>query len=163
MADDARLLKKLLKQEQEVQFDEFTNETAIAIGNRLVEIGLDEGLPIAVDVRRCGQQIFHAGLPGSTADNDAWIERKCRVVLRFFHSSFYMGVRFRSQGTTIEAKYLLPESEFAPHGGAFPVIVRNVGVVGCVTVSGLAQEKDHDLVVRVLRGFIARPTGSTHS
>jgi uncharacterized protein (UPF0303 family) len=163
VADEARLLKKLLKQEHDLQFREFTNETAIAIGNRLVEIGLHESLPIAVDIRRASQQLFHAALPGSTPDNDAWIERKSRVVLRFFHSSFYMGVRFRSQGTTIEAKYLLPESEFAPHGGAFPVIVRSVGVVGCITVSGLAQEDDHDLVIRVLREFIARETGGRHS
>ena len=44
--------------------------------------------------------------------------------------------------------------EFAAHGGAFPVIVRDVGVVGTVTVSGLPQEEDHRLVVAVLRAFL---------
>jgi len=43
----------------------------------------------------------------------------------------------------------------AAHGGAFPVIVRDVGVVGAVTVSGLPQEEDHRLVVQVLRKFLA--------
>jgi uncharacterized protein (UPF0303 family) len=41
------------------------------------------------------------------------------------------------------------------HGGAFPIIVRNVGVVGTVTVSGLPQEEDHRPVVDVLREFLA--------
>ncbi len=53
------------------------------------------------------------------------------------------------------ARYLLDESEFAAHGGAFPVIGRGVGVVGTVTVSGLPQEEDHRLVVSVLRSFLA--------
>ena len=35
------------------------------------------------------------------------------------------------------------------------LIVRNVGVVGTVTVSGLPQEEDHRLVVDVLREFLA--------
>ena len=81
-----------------------------------------------------------------------WIERKNRVVRRFGHSSFYMGVS--SEGRFNEM-YLLDESEFAAHGGAFPVIVRGVGVVGTVTVSGLPQEEDHRLVVSVLRAFLA--------
>ena len=86
------------------------------------------------------------------ADNDAWIERKNRVVRRFGHSSFYMGVS--SEGRFNE-QFLLDEREYAAHGGAFPVIVRGVGVVGTVTVSGLPQEEDHRLVVSVLRDFLA--------
>ena len=89
---------------------------------------------------------------GSAADNDAWIERKNRVVRRFGHSSFYMGVS--SEGRFNE-QFLLDEREYAAHGGAFPVIVRGVGVVGTVTVSGLPQEEDHRLVVSVLRDFLA--------
>ena len=49
---------------------------------------------------------------------------------------------------------LLDPTVFAAHGGAFPVIVRGVGVVGTVTVSGLPQEEDHRLVVSVLRDFL---------
>ncbi|HYH89129.1 MAG TPA: heme-binding protein, partial [Solirubrobacteraceae bacterium] len=77
---------------------------------------------------------------------------KNRVVRRFGHSSYYMNV---SEGGAFNANYLLDEAEFAAHGGAFPVIVRDVGVVGTVTVSGLPQEEDHRLVVSVLRAFLA--------
>jgi uncharacterized protein (UPF0303 family) len=39
--------------------------------------------------------------------------------------------------------------------GAFPVLVRGVGMLGTVTVSGLPQADDHRLVVDVLRAFLA--------
>jgi len=62
-----------------------------------------------------------------------------------------MGVQ---EGDAFAATFLLDEREFAAHGGAFPLIVRDVGVVGTVTVSGLPQEEDHRFVVGVLRAFL---------
>jgi len=153
---DARL-DELLAQENELQLDSFTNADAVRIGLRLLEIAQDDGLPIAIDIARNGHQLFHAGLPGRSPDNDLWIQRKNRVVNNFGHSSLYMGLRYRSQNSSIETKSLLPESQYAPHGGAFPVIIKNVGVVGTITVSGLPQEDDHALVVRVLREIIDAP------
>jgi uncharacterized protein (UPF0303 family) len=50
---------------------------------------------------------------------------------------------------------LISSSEFAAHGGAFPLIIRGVGVIGTITVSGLPQEEDHELVVTTLRKFLA--------
>jgi uncharacterized protein (UPF0303 family) len=86
---------------------------------------------------------------------NAWIERKKRVVDRYGHSSFYVGTLCASQGVTFEEKSRLDRDGYAAAGGCFPVIVRNVGPVGTVTVSGLPQAEDHALVVRVLREFLA--------
>lgn len=141
-----------LAQEAELQFERFDNDTALALGQALVTAARDEGLAVTVDVRRGEQQLFHAALAGTAADNDAWIERKNRVVRRFGHSSFYVGALL--EGTTMEEKFLLDDTLYAAHGGAFPVIVRDVGVVGTVTVSGLPQAEDHRLVVAVLRRFL---------
>ncbi|MFN0281981.1 MAG: heme-binding protein, partial [Kineosporiaceae bacterium] len=41
------------------------------------------------------------------------------------------------------------------HGGAFPVHVVGVGVVGTVAVSGLPQAEDHAFVVEQLRHYLA--------
>lgn len=147
-------LESLLNEEAEIQFTEFTNETAWRIGSRFVEVARHESLGVTIDICRNGHQLFHAALPGTSADNDAWIKRKNRVVNRFGHSSFYMGNLYKSQGSTIEEKALLDPTRYAPHGGAFPIIVNGVGVVGTVTVSGLPQADDHKLVVRVLREFM---------
>nr|BFE72411.1 hypothetical protein GCM10020092_057120 [Actinoplanes digitatis] len=45
-------------------------------------------------------------------------------------------------------------ADFAAHGGAFPVRVPNVGVVGVVTVSGLPQADDHALVVEAIEAYL---------
>jgi uncharacterized protein (UPF0303 family) len=58
------------------------------------------------------------------------------------------------EGATLEEKFLVDGTLFAAHGGAFPVMVRHVGLVGTVTVSGLPQAEDHRLVVAVLRRFL---------
>jgi uncharacterized protein (UPF0303 family) len=154
MEEFNKLLQELQQQEDLIQFIEFTNDTAYEIGTWLVDIGRREGKSFTVDICRNGQQLYHYALPGTTPDNDEWIKRKNRVVNRFNHSSYFMGIYYKSRNTTIEEKHFLNPEEYAPHGGSFPIIIKNVGVVGTITVSGLPQEEDHRLVVQVLMEFL---------
>jgi len=103
-----------------------------------------------------GHQLFHYSFPGTSPDNDEWVKRKINTVTRFGHSSFYMGQYLKSLGKTIEEVFLVPESLFAAHGGCFPIILKGSGVVGTITVSGLAQEEDHQLVVDVIEEYLQR-------
>jgi uncharacterized protein (UPF0303 family) len=151
-------LKDLLQQEDEIQFSSFNNDMAFAIGTALLEAARSKGKGVTIDIARHGQQLFHFAMQGTSRDNDVWIQRKNNVVNRFGHSSFYMGISLKRKGQTIEEKYLISSSEYAAHGGAFPLIIRGVGVVGTITVSGLPQEEDHELVVTTLRKFLARGT-----
>ncbi|MFO7583407.1 MAG: heme-degrading domain-containing protein [Anaerolineales bacterium] len=150
------ILSQLLQEEAELQFERFNKQTAWQLGSLLVERATAQDLPVTIDIMRGEQQLFHAALPGASADNDEWIKRKVRVVYRFGHSSFYMGQKLKTSGKTIEEVYLIPESQFAAHGGCFPIIVRGTGMVGAATVSGLPQEEDHKLVTQVLREFLAK-------
>ena len=152
------LLRLLREQEEEVQFASFSNDRALEVGLALVRVAREQGKAVTVDITRNGQQLFHFAMAGTSVDNGEWVKRKNRVVGRFGHSSYYVGIALKSAEQTIEEKYLLPESEYAPHGGAFPLIIKGVGVVGTVTVSGLPQEEDHELVVSVLRQFLGGST-----
>jgi uncharacterized protein (UPF0303 family) len=154
MEDYQELLRALLRQEELLQCTAFTNDMAFELGNKLVEAARQQQKAITVDICRNGQQLFHCALAGTSADNDEWIKRKNRVVNRFGHSSFYMGNLYKSKNTTIQDSALLDPREFAPHGGAFPIIIKDVGVVGTITVSGLPQHEDHELVVRVLADYL---------
>jgi uncharacterized protein (UPF0303 family) len=149
------ILKQLLQEEQELQFTKFNEDTAWQIGSLLVERSSSQGLPVTIDITRGSHQLFHASLRGTSADNDEWIKRKVRLVYRFGHSSFYMGQLLKSKGKRIEEAFLVSENDYAPHGGCFPVIIKDTGVVGTITISGLAQEDDHKLVVQAIRDFLA--------
>lgn len=154
MSDPSDL--ELAAQEALLVFQQFTNDDAIALGLALVAAARADQLAVTIDVRRGEQQVFHAGLPGTNADNDAWVERKVRAVRRFEMSSFRLGSQLRAAGKSLNEAYLLDESVFAAHGGAFPITVAHAGVVGVVTVSGLPQREDHALVVRVLTDFLGK-------
>jgi uncharacterized protein (UPF0303 family) len=147
-------LERLLLEEQQLQFSAFNEETAWQIGCWLVEYAIKNELPITIDIRRGEQQLFHASRPGTSADNDEWVKRKVRLVNRFGHSSYYLSQTLKCEGRTIEEKYLLPESDYAPHGGCFPIIIKGTGMIGTITVSGLVQEEDHKVVVQAIRHFM---------
>jgi uncharacterized protein (UPF0303 family) len=154
----ADILEQLLQEERELQFICFNESTAWQIGCQLVERAQKQELPITIDITRAGHQLFHASLPGTSADNDEWIRRKVRLVYRFGHSSFYMGQLLKSKGRSMEEAYLIPESEYAPHGGCFPIIVKDTGMIDTISVSGLPQEEDHNLAVQAIREYLAKET-----
>jgi uncharacterized protein (UPF0303 family) len=150
-----KLLAELAAQEERLQFSRFDNDVALALGAHLLEAARQRGLAVTISVRRNGQRLFHAALPGTSADNDAWIDRKSRVVDRYGRSSFYVGTQFRVGGSTFEEKSRLDPDLYAAHGGVFPVIVRGVGPIGTVGVSGLPQAEDHAFVVAQLESFLS--------
>lgn len=149
-------LDELAAQESTLVFDRFDDDTAWAVGVALRDAARAAGSPVAISIRRNGQRLFHAALPGASADNDGWLERKSAVVDRYGHSSLYVGEEFRAAGKTFEDSSRLDPSRFAAHGGAFPVIVRGVGCVGTIAVSGLPQREDHRLVVETLETFLGQ-------
>lgn len=149
------MLKNLLDEEHELQFSSFNEVTAWRLGSHMVERALRENLSVTIDIQKGGHQLFHASLPGTSVDNDEWVKRKVRLVNRFGHSSYYMGQMLKHKAKSIEESYLIPESEFAAHGGCFPIIVKGTGMVGTITVSGLPQEEDHKFVVESIRAFLA--------
>ena len=156
MEDYEKMLKELKKQEEMLQFTEFTNETALQIGMRLIEKAKEENLSITIDITRCGHQLFHYAFEGTSPDNDAWIIRKNRVVNRFHTSSLYIGTKLKLLEKTIEEKYLISSKEYCPYGGAFPIIIKNVGVVGTISSSGIRQITEHNLIVEVLKEFLQK-------
>ena len=158
MTDDAQTLQNLIAeiehQEATLVFRTFGNTDAWRLGCALVARAEAAGAPVAIDIQRGDQRLFHAALAGSNADNDAWIERKSRLVRRYGVSSFLFGRRLALAGQTFSEATLLDPAEYAAHGGAFPITVEGVGVVGTVAVSGLPQAEDHRMVVEVLTEFL---------
>ncbi|MGK0465357.1 heme-degrading domain-containing protein [Clostridium sp.] len=154
MEDYEKMLKELKVHEELLQFTEFTNETALKIGMKMIEKAKKENYAIVIDITRSGHQLFHYAFEGTSPDNDAWIIRKNRVVNRFHTSSLCIGTKLKLIEKTIEEKYFVSSDEYSPHGGAFPIIIKNVGVVGTISSSGIDQITEHNLIVGVLKEFL---------
>lgn len=148
------LLEELHQQERELRFDAFGYDDAWELGMLLVRLGRERSHPIAVEITLGEHRVFHVALPGSSADNDDWLERKARVVRKFRHSSLAVRAWFQAAGRDFDRDSRLDPRRFAAHGGCFPLVVGDL-LVGVVGVSGLAQVDDHALVVEALREFTA--------
>ena len=129
---------------------------AVEIGEIAKSFGVMRGLPIAVEVRLGDWIIYHASLPGSTAENQWWIDRKARVVLLKHHSTIYERVSAEERGVDWHKENGLLDETHAIHGGGLPLITKNEGFVGVLLISGLPQVEDHLLGVEVLTEFLAR-------
>jgi uncharacterized protein (UPF0303 family) len=145
-ADD---IARIALQERTLVFLAFNEETAWRLGSRLRTLALDRNLIVVIDVRRPAHPLFYAALPGTTPDNAEWVRRKSNVVFRFHRSSYAVGLDLEQKQSSLEARGL-PTADYASHGGSFPIRVVNAGIVAAVTVSGLPQRADHELVVEAL-------------
>ena len=148
--------QSLILEEKKLSLKSLTLNDAIEIGEIAKTLGLESELPIAVEVRLGDWTIYHASLPGSTAENQWWIDRKARVVLLKHHSTMYERVSAEERGVDWHKENNLPDETHAIHGGGLPLITKKDGFVGVLLISGLPQVEDHLLGVEVLTEFLAR-------
>lgn len=149
-------LARIALQEQELQFGSFDEETAWRLGSRLRSMAITRQFKIVIDVRRIGQPLFYAALAGTTPDNVDWVRRKSNVTARFLRSSYAIGLEMEEKKSNLFDRYGLAVSDYASHGGCFPLRVSNAGMIGSVTVSGLPQRADHELAVEAICGELGR-------
>jgi uncharacterized protein (UPF0303 family) len=149
-------LERIALQESELVFPQLDAETAWQLGLLLRKMSVERGHAVVIDVRRFGQPLFYAAMDGTTPDNVEWVRRKSNVVARFHRSSYAVGLREKQKGQTIYESQGLSLSDYATHGGSFPLRVAGAGIVGSATVSGLPMRQDHELVIEALCAVIGR-------
>jgi uncharacterized protein (UPF0303 family) len=143
------------------QLRRFSYDDAWRLGTALVEQCRANDLAVTIGIWFGDQRVFHSARPGTSADNDAWLERKARIVRRFRASSLEVARRYledasESSFQNFLAIFGLPAADYAPAGGAVPVFVDG-HLVAAVGVSGLTSEQDHELAVGALRAAAAQP------
>jgi uncharacterized protein (UPF0303 family) len=143
-------LRRIDQQEERLQFPRFDPDTAWQLGTAVRTLAGQRGLAVAIDVHLHGFPLFYCAMPGTTPDNAEWIRRKRNVVLRFFRSSYAVGLKHHARGTTLEGATGVSAQDYAAHGGSFPLRVTGGTCIGAVTASGLPQREDHRLVTAAL-------------
>ncbi len=143
-------LDEIVKQET-IFLPSFTADDAWNVGShlrsRLRELS-EKPAVVNIALANRNNLLFHAvSRTGIAPDNDLWVMRKRRTVLRWGLSSWWQHNKFQGDEKAFAAKFMLGESagDYAIHGGGVPVRVKGVeGVVAVVVVSGLAQHEVSD-------------------
>ena len=147
-------LALLARQEEQLQFETFSPETAWQLGNLLKQAVEVRGKSAAIEIQLFGHPLFFYAMPGTTPDNIDWIRRKNNVVQRFYRSSYAMRLILRQKGVTLQEQSGLSLRDHAVAGGGFPILLRGTGCVGTITVSGLPMRDDHNVIVEVLANWL---------
>ena len=146
----------LLAEEELLLLPTLDNSDCIEIGQIATQLATSKSLPVAIQVRLGDQIIYHAALPGSTTENDWWINRKARVVRLKQHSTMYERVLAQEQGIDWHKENNLLDETHAIHGGGIALKTKDQGFLGTLLISGLPHVQDHLLGVEVLTEFLAR-------
>jgi uncharacterized protein (UPF0303 family) len=147
-------LLELLDEQERLQLSQFSYDFAWQLGARIRERAAAAQLPIAVEVRHGHDVVFATLLPGATIDNFNWARRKCAVVHRFHKSSLYMKLLAVEKSYDLNERFALPIGEFAPSGGALPLLLKGGTFIGSVAVSGLPDVDDHRLAAECIKDLL---------
>ena len=145
------------QQEKLLRFTAFDALTAWQLGNLMRARLLAANAAGTIEIEIAGQQLFACATPGATPGQSDWIRRKRNAVRRFARSSYAVGRILERDGETIESRHGLTLTDYAVHGGGFPIILAGTGPVGTAIVSGLPQRDDHNLVVSALAELLNIP------
>lgn len=151
--------EELANTEVHLQLPALDVEAALRIGEIALGIARTRRLPMAIEVRIGEWIVFHAALPGTDSGNDSWIARKARVVALTGHSSMHERVKAEEAGVDWYAVNNVPESDYAIHGGGFPLIVAGAGHQGTLLISGLPQVEDHVIAEEIVSTYLAEKRG----
>jgi uncharacterized protein (UPF0303 family) len=148
----------LAQQETLLRFTTFDPNTAWQLGSLLHTALLARNAGGTVEIERDDQLLFACTTPGAKPTQADWIRRKRNTVHRLHRSSYAIGRELARDGATLESAHSLSETDYAAHGGGFPLWLKALPadpnasdtLVGTIIVSGLPQRDDHNLVVTAL-------------
>ncbi|MBX3578818.1 MAG: heme-degrading domain-containing protein [Rhizobiaceae bacterium] len=143
-------IRKIAEQEETLIFERFDEAVAFELGSTLRERALSDALPICIDIRTFDRPLFYAALAGSNASNPDWARRKFNALTRWLKSTYRLALEKKHVDGIVDPREGLAGEDYVLAGGAFPIRVRNAGVVGAIIVSGLPQREDHAVVVDAL-------------
>jgi uncharacterized protein (UPF0303 family) len=143
-------IERIAEQERVLALPSFDAADAWRLGESLKRRAESKGQAVLIEIRIAGHTVFCYAMPGTAPANADWARRKRNTVELLHRSSYGVGLGLQREGSSLEAKMGLPIRDYASHGGGFPIVVKGVGCIGVVTVSGLPQREDHEMVVAAL-------------
>jgi predicted dehydrogenase/uncharacterized protein (UPF0303 family) len=153
----------LIEQQEEIlRFDAFDQEDAEKIGKLLIRMAQEEYRnPIAVLIHdeKHDSILFQEIMEGKSERNIEFANKKRKAVLSSGHCSIYPNIANRLTGAYQDIIDGIPEQ--LPVGGSFPVKVKGE-IVATISLSGIHEGLDHELLVRGLAAYLGKELPAFH-
>jgi uncharacterized protein (UPF0303 family) len=141
---------------RKITLETFSNKIALEIGLAIVDLAKERSQNIAVQVERLNHTVFLYVDDNLPADKHNWLRRKAKLAKHFEESSLSIKQDLQEGKMSLEHTFALDEKEYLAKGGAIPIFVKNAGMIAVVSVSGLRDVEDHQIIMDALKGkFIA--------
>ena len=135
-----------------IELDSFSNRIAFDMGVKIIDLAKSRNQHIAVEVCRLNQTVFLYVDDTLPVDKHNWLRRKANISRQFEESSLSVKNDLKDGNMALEKTFGLDEKDFLAKGGAIPVFIKNGGMIAVITVSGLHDEEDHNIIIEALKG-----------
>ncbi len=137
---------------RKIELDRFSNRIAFDMGVKIIDLAKSRNQHIAVEVCRLNQTVFLYVDDTLPVDKHNWLRRKANITRQFEESSLSVKNDLKEGNMSLEKTFGLDERDFLAKGGAIPIFVKNGGMIAIITVSGLHDEEDHNIIIEALKG-----------
>lgn len=139
--------------EKQLALDHFSNQLALEMGLKIVNLAQERSLQVGVEISRINHTVFLFMDDGLSVDKHNWLRRKANVAVHFEESSLSVKTDLATGDMTLEDPFGLDERDYIAKGGSIPIMVTGAGLVGTITVTGLPDVEDHQLIVDALSAY----------
>jgi len=139
---------------KQIRLKEFCNRIALEMGIKIVDYAKQNDLVVGVMVERLNQTVFLYLDDGLPKDKHNWLRRKSNVAKNFEESSLSVKEDLIKGHMNLEETFGLDSKDYIARGGSIPIVVENAGLIATITVSGLSDVEDHQIIVDALREYL---------
>ncbi|MCI8294072.1 MAG: hypothetical protein HFH53_11175 [Hespellia sp.] len=144
----------VVRQEEKLLVDCFSREDALQLGMLIVQNAKrDYGMGVAVKIQMEGTTAFSCAMGETGEQSYMWMACKYNTFLRTGKSSMRVLAERKENKVPFEP-WCYQGMSYMLGGGAFPIRKRDGELIGCILVSGLEHQEDHQLIVDSLAQYL---------
>lgn len=144
----------VLEQEEKLKVDSFTRQDAVELGMMIRKIAAEKyRQDIAVKIIMDGITVFSCFDGKTGLKNEWWMSCKYNTFLKTQCSSM-LALLERAVGGKEFESWSEQRMSYFLCGGAFPIRTQENEILGCILVSALTHEDDHQLIIDALSEYL---------
>ena len=149
----------LAQQESRLRYAQFTRDMALELGLKNRELAAEKYHgAAAIRIIEDGAVIFAYKMPGTSRENDWWMDKKLAVSQQSGTSSLRAYVE--AEAGLRPAFWQARPDNYAACGGCVPVFMEDGSVWAYVLVSGLRHQEDHQVIADAMAWQLGLTVGS---